>query len=395
MSKVYLPPVSVGILQSRDEYIESCLNSVYGQVYPDPLTDIIVIDNMDHQYSIGEGFNHIAEQAEHDWIFYIGDDDKVARDYVMSMMIALNHYQDQLDNICGVSSYCTMFDEHREQLSKKIVTAIWKKDYVLDHPWDETLDSRVDTEMFKRANEHGYYIALNDWHYGYYYRQHQTNVSGNKFDRQTQKSPGNPVQIYGHKRSGNHYLSVLLDRNFLHTGNPLELLAGHGFLHNFELDVKYLYIERNFTDVMRSLYKYRDRQSLNVDSFEDFMYSTYAEMYDPEVTCDVEYNMGTTAANQYADRHFSGQGTVDYFKNIDMTPQEFWETHRQHFHRIADVMRNMLVVSYDRLQTDFQAEMDRIADFLEVDRPAEYEDVEERVGWFPKEEPWRKSSGVV
>ena len=60
---------------------------------------------------------------------------------------------------------------------------MWKTDYVKEVRFDETLKNLVDTEMFHRTNKIDKGVLLLAEHnFGYYYRQHSDNVSGNKFD---------------------------------------------------------------------------------------------------------------------------------------------------------------------------------------------------------------------
>jgi hypothetical protein len=235
----------------------------------------------------------------------------------------------------------------------------------------------VDTAQFKKANDVGGEIALQSWNYGYFYRQHDANVSGNKFTASAQE----PVQIYGHKRSGNHYLSVLIDKNFTQTGNPLKLLSGHGFLNDIDIHAKYIYIKRNFDDMARSLYRYRRRQGLRVDSFEEFLNTPYNEMFDPDMTCEVEYDLGSDEANQ-VDAY---TGVVTYFRDINMIPKEFHDLHIAHFEEAERAFKNVLIVEYDALIHSFEDEMQRIATFLGYDTTT-FENVDRRVGWFNKGE---------
>jgi hypothetical protein len=46
--------------------------------------------------------------------------------------------------------------------------------------FDESLKKLVDIEFFDRADKDEVSRILVDWHYGYFYRQHDGNVSGRK-----------------------------------------------------------------------------------------------------------------------------------------------------------------------------------------------------------------------
>lgn len=365
------PGVTVGIVQSRTQWIEDALACVNGQVYPGDI-EIVVIDNLNNEKSIGQAFNEIVDKASHPWIFYLGDDDKIKADYLVSMMAAAQKAPDAT----VIASNCTMFDDERRELSQKIVTSFWRTEYLREHPWNEDIEKYIDTYQFKKANENGALIAHNSWNYGYYYRQHDSNVSGNKFQKSTY-----PVQIYGHKRSGNHYLGCLIDANFTKTGNPIDLLAGHDFLSEIDVDTKYLYIKRNFEDVAKSLYEYRDRQSLKADSFEEFLATEYSEMFDPTITCTIDYDMGTEAANAFMTEHGNTTEPVGYFKDINMTPETFHTLHVKHFEQAEKLFTNVQIVDYEDLLENFESTMDMIADFLGYPQGG-YTNITKKVGWW-------------
>jgi len=187
---IELPVITVGIVRGRDnqKWFDIALNSVYKQVYRNYIElDVVVLENFDRSKSIGKCYNEIAEKAKGDWVFYLGDDDHIVPEYLLSLVLMFYQMKKlhTSKKIVNIVSYSTIFGEgHTKEISTKSPTGMWLKDYVLANPFDETLKSAVDTEMFKRLNlSDVYYPCVAAHQYGYYYRQHKDNVSGNKFDR--------------------------------------------------------------------------------------------------------------------------------------------------------------------------------------------------------------------
>ena len=77
----------------------------------------------------------------------------------------------------------TIFDDNgRREYSGSYPTGFWKPEFVTKHRFDETLIRQVDTEFIDRANKAGEGVMMRlPWIVGYYYRQHDKNISGNKF----------------------------------------------------------------------------------------------------------------------------------------------------------------------------------------------------------------------
>jgi len=191
------PKITVGIVHSRDGvtstgtlWLEKAVNSVHKQLCPSEI-ELIVIDNMDRKKSIGKCYNEIVEQADGEWVFFLGDDDYMKADYLSALIawvVELNMADES--TYVQVSAYCTAFST--DMIDGKILhvplqripQGMWLKEYVLKNKFDETLKRYVDTDLYDRANnDPDVNLALADWNFGYYYRQHDgefANVSGNK-----------------------------------------------------------------------------------------------------------------------------------------------------------------------------------------------------------------------
>ena len=183
------PKITVGIVKGRDneDWLNKAIASVDSQVYRSfKELELIVIDNVDRKKTIGKCFNEIAEQATGEWVFYLGDDDHIVGEYLLSLIVRLNqtYLYCGKKEIVNVISFTTKFDKKSKYLSSKSPTGMWLKEYVMNNPFDETLKKFVDTEMFKRLDlSERYFPTVASHQYGYFYRQHDDNVSGNKIDR--------------------------------------------------------------------------------------------------------------------------------------------------------------------------------------------------------------------
>ena len=183
------PKITVGIVRGRDndKWLNKAINSVSFQIYRSfAEIDLVVIENVDRKKTIGKCFNEIAQQSKGKWILYLGDDDHIVAEYLLSLIVRLNQTLEisRDKEIVNVISFTTKFDNKSKYTSSKSPTGMWLKEYVLNHPFDETLEKYVDTEMFNRLNlSNKYFPTVASHQYGYFYRQHDDNVSGNKIDK--------------------------------------------------------------------------------------------------------------------------------------------------------------------------------------------------------------------
>lgn len=175
-----LPSLSVGIVKTRNQYLPQLMNSIAMQDYP---CNVIILDNTDKTKSIGKCFNELAEKCKTDFILYVGDDDVLAEDYISSAMYAYARRQNLYQNVSAILTGATIFDDNgRREYSGSYPTGFWNPEFVTKHRFDETLIRQVDTEFISRANKVGEGVMMRlPWIVGYYYRQHDKNISGNKF----------------------------------------------------------------------------------------------------------------------------------------------------------------------------------------------------------------------
>jgi GT2 family glycosyltransferase len=179
-----MPVVSIVIVNSRGrktpEMLQECFNSVRNQSYYN--IETIVVDNTDRLITIGKAFNEGVKLAKGEWVLFLGDDDSITPDYVQSL-ISYIYFGGEAPPI-AVSTFLTMFTGNNGTIKTEprdlVVTGMWKRSYLLEHPCNEFLTRYVDTDMMERAEERKEKMAVLRWHYGYHYRAHPDQVSGFK-----------------------------------------------------------------------------------------------------------------------------------------------------------------------------------------------------------------------
>lgn len=179
------PAISVGIVKSgrNNDWFNQAINSIHNQSYP--ASEIIVLnnpidENNNYKYSVGQAYNTIADRAEGDFIFYLGDDDFVSSDMLHCLINKYYELERVADGIISSHSHVTLFNNEGYAWADKIPTGMWRKDFIRHFRFKEDLPKLVDTELINRMRGMGFITAVATHHLGYYYRQHDNMVSGNK-----------------------------------------------------------------------------------------------------------------------------------------------------------------------------------------------------------------------
>jgi hypothetical protein len=176
-----MPSVTVGIVQTRNKYLPELFHSLDLQGYD---IEIDLLDNRAREKTVGQCYNELADRCTTDFILYVGDDDYLSEDYVYQIISAYVKRQFIQPGIVAVVTGGTMFDETgKASVTLSIPTGLWKADFVRAARFDEKLVRQVDTEFFQRFGRdypNNCLLRL-PWVYGYFYRQHSNNLSGNKF----------------------------------------------------------------------------------------------------------------------------------------------------------------------------------------------------------------------
>jgi len=182
------------------------------------------------------------------------------------------------------------------------------------------------------------------------------------------------IVLLGYPRSGNNYLWALIVKNFF-AGEFKHAVSYHLILDEFRRDKKYICVVRNIHDALRSFFTARYMFRLNIHTFSRFAATSMKEVFDPDVGAAVRVTRGGESEARYTGS--------DNFVNADMTPIEFYALHYVHHLSAAMRMKNLLMVSYDRLLREFDQEMRRINRFLTPTcTKNSYENIEETVGYI-------------
>lgn len=191
-------------------------------------------------------------------------------------------------------------------------------------------------------------------------------------------------RVQGVPRSGNHYLAHLVGINFFNLKNIRLGIVGHDLGgHIGSGNPAVFYIWRQFDAVARSIYDMRARFGIGDITYEDLLARPLNELCTYDCTADHTYNAGIREERQKVHRDFMGRNR--------MTLKEFWTKHRDNWLAFAAKHPQVLVFQYEKLLSDFEAQMSRIAVYLESDL-TEFQDVRERVGWYTTGTYWNDRS---
>lgn len=186
------PTITLAMVKSRDnDYPKQAISSMKRIIYPQckDNVNIDVYENKTKYPAIG--YNKLVRRAKGKWIFFIGDDDKIARTTPFNYGVYLITNEEKSpdsNNVVCVSGNIILFSDNgkKRQHLQSCPTGMWNVEYLKKNPFDETLERYVDTEMFARTiHKNNKLILYAATDYGYYYRQHDKNISYNKFEEKT------------------------------------------------------------------------------------------------------------------------------------------------------------------------------------------------------------------
>ncbi len=179
------------------------------------------------------------------------------------------------------------------------------------------------------------------------------------------------IKVYGHPRSGNHYLAALINANWYGEGDHSFLLGTHNIPKSLPTG-RHIYMMREFTLVAKSIYVIRDRFGLDVDSYEAFLRKPYKAMFNPKMRCRVVADTGKRRMVTVA---------TDYFKGSNKTPQQFHEWHIAQWRKLAKGNGHVLLVQYEDLMSEFESTMGIIGRFVGLPCDS-YINIPTKVGWY-------------
>jgi len=178
-----LPKVGIIIIHghANEEWFKHAIDSCKSQIYPD--FEICVINNLDRKKSIGQCWNEaVRKLRDCKYVYFVGDDDYISPDLLISSVATLEMARMSDEQYVQCSSYITGIDENGDLLGyyQKVPTGLWLREYLLKYPFDENLKKQVDTKAIFNIERNGYKRLIMLHHFGYFYRRHKNQVTGEK-----------------------------------------------------------------------------------------------------------------------------------------------------------------------------------------------------------------------
>ena len=175
------PVLSVVIIDSRSKqhpkWVEECIDSVKNQSLSN--LELIVLDNRERFFTAGRMRNQGLQEATADWVLFVDDDDFISPDYCTSLAVFIQGAPDDV-KIC--STYSTFFKETTKEKTRKEKAPLgaYNREYFLEHPFKEHLNKYVDVNALEDLKKDGFRMTTCPYHFGYYYRSHDGQISGKK-----------------------------------------------------------------------------------------------------------------------------------------------------------------------------------------------------------------------
>jgi len=182
------PLLSVVIVDSRSKtapnMVERSIESVRRQDFAKYIgqIELIVVNNQDRFHTIGSCFNRGIDVAKGEWILFLGDDDYITVDYLLSLWSFNNNVDRGKERIVVITSFSTYVDDEKEKkaLVTKAPMGMYNREYILQKRFNESIIKYVDIDFMKRTEGENTKMLICTWHFGYHYCQHNDNVSGRK-----------------------------------------------------------------------------------------------------------------------------------------------------------------------------------------------------------------------
>jgi len=164
--------VSVVMIDSRSdshpEWVGVAIESIKNQIYP---CELIVVKNTDRKKTIGKCWNEGVKESSGNYVLFLGDDDWITRDYISVLV----QFIDEKANYVAYTTYMTAFEDSTGNYAHigRITTGMWRKDYLVSHPFNESLKKGVDREYIEEAIKDDQRYLIVGHHFGYFYRKHE------------------------------------------------------------------------------------------------------------------------------------------------------------------------------------------------------------------------------
>ena len=146
------------------------------------------------------------------------------------------------------------------------------------------------------------------------------------------------IKLYAHPMSGVDQVYKVLHNN-ISTNIEIPLIDNETYKFAFELDINsntlYVYIERRFRDLIKSLYEVKHKFGIDDIEFEKFYTNRYSNI------CSIN-------------------SKNDLFKCSNMSPRTYWEHHINSWIRVCKENGNAIIISYDRCSRDNKYCIERV-----------------------------------
>lgn len=185
-----LPKVDVVVIVSRKntnpKWVDQCLNSIIGQTYGN--LGLLEVENNNNFLSIGRAWNMAADASKADYLYFVGDDDIIHPVTVAVCVEMHTHFKKAIKGktLALTTTGVTLINENTEILGYAPCTTtglipriVFDKRKKLR--FSETLANGVDDDWLARIKKKTKYQAMKvEAFFGYYYRTHAGQVSGQK-----------------------------------------------------------------------------------------------------------------------------------------------------------------------------------------------------------------------
>ena len=168
--------VSIVIIDSRGDkhkdWVEESIKSATAQNVP---VEVIVVNNIGRKKTIGQCWNEGVKSANCDYVFFLGDDDYLSFDIIETLYRWAESEKVKSSRVVNVTSYMTAFEDstgNKSALTRQH-TGLWRKQYLLDHPFNEKLSKGVDREYIEEVVKRGDLVLIIEYYFGYFYRRHE------------------------------------------------------------------------------------------------------------------------------------------------------------------------------------------------------------------------------
>lgn len=163
--------ITVVMIDSRSslhpQMVQTAIHSVKQQYHK---VKLLVVDNRDLSKTIGQCWNYAVKQCETEWILFMGDDDWLSRDYTY----CLSKFAQEQPGMDAITTGMTFYNPTGQQIeTSQQNTGMWRREYLLKHPFNEKLKKGIDREYVEEAAKRNVRVGHLVYHHGIFVRIHE------------------------------------------------------------------------------------------------------------------------------------------------------------------------------------------------------------------------------